>query len=385
MTKILTANDIVAQASERTGLSDYGDPAILKDLDRLLDAYNTEAKFTERGQGLAFNALVQAMSVRMQVEDWLKQHPELLDRPVEKPMFVFGLPRTGTTLVINLLASDPARRSFLRWEAFEPSPPPRPEELHAGPRYEKQQAQLDMAAQYMPHISAIHHEDADSPCECQFSMTPSFVSQVNASQAYIPNYNKWFLHEADYGPAFRFHKRFLQMLQHHATGRWTMKNPWHPLFLDALTEVYPDAQLVMTHRDPAEVLGSACSLLKAVRPIYTDHNDPKAIGEDLLETFDVMIQRQFAYREKHGWDAIYDVQYADTLKDPIGVIRGIYQHFGEPLTPAAEQAMDAYMANNKQGKHGKHSYTLEEFGLTREGVHERYADYIERLKIPVKK
>jgi len=333
---------------------------------------------------MAVKALVDAAAVRMKVDNWLDTHPELAERPIEKPLFVFGLPRTGTTLVINLLAADPARRSFLRWEINEPVPPATPEELHAGPRYAAAQAQAEMAVKYMPHIAAIHMEWADSPTECQFLMTPSFVSQVYESQAYIPTYRDWFLNEADYRPSFAFHKRFLQVLQANTGGRWTLKNPWHPLYLDALLDTYPDAQLVMTHRDPAEVLGSACSLIKAVRPIYTDREDLHAIGRDFIETFEVMIARMIAFREKHGWDVIHDVQYADTLKDPIGVVRGIYAKFGETLTPEAEAAMTAYMADNQQGKHGKHTYALEDYGLSKAMVHERFGDYIERFGIPVK-
>jgi hypothetical protein len=324
------------------------------------------------------------MANRMKIEAELAAHPELLDRPIEKPLFVFGLPRTGTTLMINLIASDPARRSFLRWEGIDPMPPARPEELRAGPRYETARAQGEMAKQHMPHIAAIHWEDPDSPTECQFLMTPSFCSQVYESQADVPSYRQWFMHEADYMPAFRFHKRTLQALQHHVGGRWTLKNPWHPLFLDALHETYPDARMVMTHRDPADVLGSACSLIKYVRAIYSDHVDLEGIGRSFIDTFETMIERSALYREKHGYDAIYDVQYADTVRDPMGTVRGIYDHFGEPLTPGAEAAMEKYMADNPKGKHGKHEYSLEEYGLSRAMVHERFASYIAAHDIPVK-
>jgi len=380
----MTADDIIAAAQAQTGLSDIGDPAALEGLERLLQCYAEEARFTERGLQMAQADLVTYMTLRMKVEGWLKDHPELLERPIEKPLFVFGLPRTGTTLLINLLHSDPARRSFLRWEAYDPVPPPKPEELHAGPRYQAMQDKTQMALKFMPEIASIHYEDADSPTECQFLMTPSFCAQVYEAQADIPTYRHWFLHEADYRPAFRFHKRMLQLLQSDTPGRWTLKNPWHPLFLDALTEVYPDAQLVMTHRDPAEVVGSICSLIKHVRKVYSDDVDLKGIGGSFIDTFQVMIDRAIAYKEKHGWDSILDVQYADMMRDPLGTVRGIYEHFGEPYTPEARAAMEAYMADNQQGKHGKHSYSLEEYGLTRESVHERFRDYIERFDIPVK-
>jgi len=376
--------DIIDAASAQTGLTDFGDPAILEGLEKLLISYAEEAKFTERGSQMAHTDLVNYLASRMKVEDWLKNHPELLERPIEKPMFVFGLPRTGTTLMINLLNSDPARRSFLRWEAYDPVPPPKAKELHAGPRYETAQATTEIALKYMPHISVIHHENADSPTECQFLMTPSFCAQVYEALADIPSYRNWFLHEADYLPAFRYHKRMLQLLQAKAPGRWTLKNPWHPLFLDALTTIYPDAQLVMTHRDPADVVGSCCSLIKYVRQVYSDDIDLEGIGKSFIDTFSIMIERTLAYHEKHGQDSILDVQYVDIVRDPLGIIRRIYDYFGEPFSPQAEAAMQAYMDNNPKGKHGKHSYALEEYGLTREGVHSHFRDYIKKFNIPVK-
>lgn len=380
----MTSDDIISAAQARTGLTDMGDRSVLVGLDRLLRAYETEGNFSERGRQMAYDDLVTYMSSRMRIEDWLARHPELLDRPIEKPMFVFGLPRTGTTLMINLLASDPARRSFLRWEIYEPTPPALPEELHAGSRYAERQAICEAALQYVPQIAAIHMEFADSPTECQFLMTPSFCAQVYDALADIPSYRQWFLHEADYRPAFQFHKRTLQALQHHTGGRWTLKNPWHPLFLDPLTEVYPDAQLVMTHRDPAEVVGSCCSLLKYSRQVYSDDLDLKAIGRDLMDTFRIMIDRQKAFREKHGRAAIHDVQYLETVRDPIGTVRKIYEAFDEELTPAALDAMKAYIGANPKGKHGKHEYSLTEYGLSAGQVREELGDYIEEFDIPVK-
>ncbi len=380
----MTVDDIISAASTRTGLTEIGDRSVLEGLERLLQAYETEAGFSEQGLQMAHGDLITYMSARMQIEDWLRRHPELLERPVDKPMFVFGLPRTGTTLMINLLASDPARRSFLRWEIYEPIPPARPEELHAGPRYEERQAICEMALQHVPEIAAIHMEFADSPTECQFLMTPSFCAQVYEALADIPSYRQWFLHEADYMPAFRFHKRTLQALQHYTGGRWTLKNPWHPLFLDPLTEVYPDAQLVMTHRDPVEVVGSCCSLIKYSRLVYGPNIDLKVIGRTFMDTFRIMIDRQNAFRAKHGPKAIHDVQYADTLRDPIGTVRKIYEAFDEELTPTALSAMNSYMADNPKGKHGKHQYNLAEYGLSAEEVRETFRDYVEDFDIPVK-
>jgi Sulfotransferase family len=226
----------------------------------------------------------------------------------------------------------------------------------------------------------MHHEDADSASECQFAMAPSFCAQVYDSQFDIPSYSDWFLN-ADYGPAFRYHKRLMQLLQAENGGRWTFKNPWHPLYLNALTSVYPDAQLVMTHRDPADVVASACSLIYHVRKLYSDSVDPIACGRLLLRTFDLMIERQQAHRDKHSQDAIHDVQYEEQVRDPIGTMRALYARFDEPLTEDAITAMEAMLAANPQGKHGKHVYALEDYGLDRAGVHAHFKGYIDRFGI----
>ncbi|MFT5481367.1 MAG: hypothetical protein ACI9GW_000008 [Halieaceae bacterium] len=380
----MQVDELIAAAQQQTGLSQLGDDGILEALGRLVDALNSEAKLTDRGTQSVQANLIATLANRMKVEDYLARHPHVLERPIEKPLFVFGLPRTGTTLAINLLSADPSRRSFLRWEAFDSVPPPQTSELHGGPRYEASQAQIEMSLKYAPHISAIHHEDADSPTECQFSMSPSFVAQYYDSMYDIPSYHQWFLHEADYLPAFQYHKRLLQLLQAQTGGRWTLKNPWHPLYLKELTTIYPDAQLVMTHRDPVDVVGSACSLVNTVRPMFSDDVDPKVIGQSLLETFDVMIARTLAYKEKHGWDSICDIQYADVMRDPIEEIRKVYQHFDEPFTAEAETAMNRYIQDNPKGKHGSHAYSLEDYGLNKEQIRERYKDYCERFAIPVK-
>ena len=381
----MQAQNLIAAAQRLTGgLTNLGDERILVGLNRLVDALNSEAKLNARGEKSFEGELTKTLANRLRVEDYLAKHPQLLERPIEEPMFVFGLPRTGTTLVINLLSADPARRCFLRWEAFDSVPPPKPSELHAGPRFEKAQAVVDMALKHAPHIAAIHNENGDSPTECQFSMSPSFIAQYYDAVLQIPSYHRWFLYEADYLPAFRYHKRLLQLLQAEAQGHWTLKNPWHPLYLDALTQVYPDAQLVMTHRDPVDVVGSACSLLKNVRIMFSDSVDPVAIGKDMLETFDEMIERTIAYKDKHGWDSIYDLQYADLMRDPIGEMKRLYERFDEPFSAEVEAAMMAFMRNNPQDKHGRHTYSLEDYGLTKAQVRAHYKDYCERFSIPVK-
>jgi hypothetical protein len=379
----MRVEEIIAKAREATGLSDIGDPAALEGLEVLVKASNEEARLTEVGAQRWEANLVNTLANRLRIVDYLKQHPEVLEKPIDRPTFVFGLPRTGTTLTINLLSADPARRCFLRWEALNSAPPAKPGELHSDPRFLAEQQKLEASVKFMPHIAAIHYEDADSPTECQYAMALSFCAQIFDSNVRIPSYTKWFF-ETSYLPAFKFQKQLLQMLQSTNGGRWTLKNPWHPLFLDDLTSVYPDARLVMTHRDPVEVVGSACSLIRHVRPMFSDQVDLREIADWMIGTFDLMIARQNAFRDKHGEDAIFDIQYAEQMRDPIGQMRKLYARFDEPFTAEAEAAMRKLLSENPQGKHGKHVYSLEEFGLTAEGVRAHFKDYCERFRIPVK-
>jgi hypothetical protein len=377
----MRVDKMIAKACENTGLADFGDAAALEGLERLVKASNEEARLSAVGAQRWEASIVSTLSNRLRIVDYLKRHPELLERPIERPMFVFGLPRTGTTLTINLLSADPNRRCFLRWEALNSVPPAKAGELHSDPRCEAEQQRLAVAIRHAPQIAAIHYEDADSPSECQYAMALSFCAQIFESNVHIPSYRNWFL-QADYLPAFRFQKRLLQLLQAENGGRWTLKNPWHPLFLDSLTTIYPDAQLVMTHRDPVEVVGSACSLIRHVRPMFSNTVDLRAIADQMIDTFDHMIVRQDAFRDKHGETSIYDIQYADQLRDPIGQMRKLYAHFGERFTLEAEAAMIKLLAEQPQGRHGRHSYSLEEFGLSEAGVRNHFRDYCERYNIP---
>jgi hypothetical protein len=371
---LIDADEILAAARTQTGLLDLDDQSILEGLNVYVRSLNDEARLTARGAQIIRGSLVQTLANRLRVDDHLVQHRELLDRPVTKPMFVFGLPRTGTTLTINLLNEDPARRCLRRWEALDSVPPPDATALSSDPRYVREQARLDAAVRHAPQIAAIHYEAADSPTECQYVMAQSFCAQLFEAQVHAPTYRSWWL-QASYRPAFRYHKRFLQLLQSAAPGHWTLKNPWHALYLDDLTTVYPDAQLVMTHRNPVEVVGSFCSLIENVRAMFSEAVDLRRIGEEALDTFSEMIRRSEAYRRKHGCEAIYDLHYPELMSDPIGQMRAIYLRFGESWTLATEQRMTALLDRNAQGRHGRHSYSLEAFGLTPGAVLERFQNY----------
>jgi len=371
---------MLSAASERTELDDYGDASFLEGLTTLVDAINSEAGFTAAGERRVEEFITHSLANRLDIEHFHKTHPGASERGVKKPLFVFGLPRSGTTLAINLLNEDPARRCLLRWEANNSVPPPTTQTLTTDPRCIREQALVDASVQHAPHISAIHHENAHSPTECQFIMSQNFCAQYYEAIAAVPTYRAWWL-QADYLPTFKYHKRLLQVLQWQAPGRWTLKNPWHALYLDDLTAVYPDAQLVMTHRDPVKVIGSFCSLIKNVRAMFSDDIDTLAIGSDIINTFEQMYQRTIDYRERNGWDSVYDLHYENLTKDPVGEIHRLYAHFDEPCTPDAGRAMQRYIDGNPKGKHGGHTYSLEEYGLDKQTIERRFLEYYARFNV----
>jgi hypothetical protein len=233
----------------------------------------------------------------------------------------------------------------------------------------------------MPHIAAIHYEDADSVTECQLSMLQDFCSHMLESVTEVPSWRAWFL-QTSYLPTFRYHKRLLQVMQAEQKGRWLLKNPWHALFLDDLTTVYPDAQLIMTHRDPVQVVGSFCSLVKNFRRLFSDDIDLKNIADSTVDIFQRMYRGALTHKAKHGEGSIYDLQYDALMRDPIGEMRKLYRRFDEPWTQATEEAMKTFLGKNPQAKRGRHFYSLEEYGLTPEYVREQFADYCRRFKVP---
>jgi hypothetical protein len=209
-------------------------------------------------------------------------------------------------------------------------------------------------------------------------MSQTFCAQIYEAQAAVPSYRRWFL-GSSYLPAFRYHKRLLQLLQSENPGRWTLKNPWHALYLQDLTSVYPDAQLAMTHRAPEKVVASFCSLIKNVRAVFSDAVDGRAIGRDALDLFEAMIERSEAYRARNGRAAIHDIGYDALLADPLGEMHKLYARFGEPLSEAAKAAMARFLRSNPQDKHGTHRYALEDYGLNDASVRERLGAYCERV------
>ena len=375
----LKPQSLLDAAAKSTGLSDFGDDAFRAGFDLLLASLDEEARLTTIGRVAARKRLIGLLETRLRLIEHRRRNPMVAQQEIVAPLFVLGLPRTGTTVLYGMLAADPAMRSPASWEVARPFPPPGP--TPDPKRIALMDKDFKQFLQIAPGVDAIHPLGSMLPQECLALQAPEFLSYEYPTTFPVPSYWAW-LREQDMRPAYEYEKRFLQHLQSgHAGDRWILKTPCHLMWLDALLQVFPDALLVHTHRNPTTVLASVSSLMTAFRGAMSNAVDPVAVGREQLDAWTWGLQRTIDVRDTLPADRVVDVHYEDTVQDPGGTVRRVYEHFGLPMTPAVEAAVTGYLAENPRDKHGTHRYTLEEFGLDRDEVDEAFAPYRERFGV----
>lgn len=380
MTQQLVADELIQRAQRDTGLERFDSDSFREGLERLLKEFNgnrpPEAAVERLGQ-----EVVAALANRLKTTDYLDKRPELLERPIEKPVFVFGIPRTGTTLLSNLLARDPARRSPLTWEIDDPVPPSTSETLYTDPRALERLEQERKMLEAYPEMGKYYRNSAIYPNECMFFMNHDFKALAWESRGKLPEYRDWLFNEADLTSTYRYHKRFLQLLQADAPGIWNLKMPSHALWLETLLETYPDARLVWTHRDPFTATGSFCSLISLAHRTFAGEVDKAYLGENCSWQAVQHANRIMDFRDKFGEDRVIDVHYADLTRDPVDTMRKLYRELGDEFTPEAEKGMCDWLADNPQNKFGKHEYKLTEYGLSVDKLQPLFERYLARYDV----
>jgi len=294
---------------------------------------------------------------------------------------VFGIPRTGTTLLSNLLAADPARRSPLTWEIDDPVPPPTKDALYTDPRA---LARLDMERKMLaarPEMGKYYRGSAIYPNECMFFMQHDFKALIWESRGKLPNYRDWLFQSADLSSSYQYHKRFLQLLQADAPGVWNLKMPSHGLWIKTLLAVYPDARLVWTHRDPLTATGSFCSIIALSHQAYTARVDMEWLGQNCSWQAQQHANRIMDARDALGEERIINVHYANLARQPIETMRTLYRSLGDEFTAQAEAGMRAWLADNPQDKFGKHEYKLAQYGLSPARIEALLERYLSRYEV----
>ncbi len=367
---------IIKEAQRKTGLSDTGPAGFEEGLERLTWSINHEAHLTQIGRIAAKGSLVNAMVSRLQIVDHIKKNPAIRDEKIEQPIFILGLPRTGTTILHAVVAEDPDSRAPLMWEMSAPYPPPTPDRAaHEATivEQEKQAAQLD---QLSPGFKAIHESNPRLAEECITMMASAFFQEQYSTVNHLPSYREWYM-DADAAPCYEWHKLFLQYLQaSFGVKRWVLKSPMHLPFLSTIVKMYPDACIIQTHRDPIKVLGSVSSLICTLRSGFSDTIDAHVIGREETDFFAKVLKRGMEQRQQiNNPQQFYDFQFDDIIQRPIDAIADMYNYFNLPLSEAARTQMQHYMDNRPRTKHGKHNYTLATFGLDAEKDGALFSDY----------
>jgi hypothetical protein len=379
----LDAEELLATASDRTGLEDFGSSGWRDRYDLLLRTLNDEAELSPLGRYHTRDVLLSLLEARLKAEQLLVDHPEILDTPIKAPIIIYGLPRTGTTLLQRLIARDEGLRHLKYWESENPMPlgsveKPLPD---PDPRIRKAKIRLALLHWAAPMIVDMHEMKAEEADEELWLMAMDFASFFFTGGYFVPSYTDW-LSNADLTDSYRHLYRMLQIMQWYRPGeRWILKSPQHLGHIRALLNVFPDATLVQTHRDPCTAIGSILSTVAYAARFNTDRPNPTAIGQSLNEMLEGMLRQSIEQRPA-GDDRFVDVHFRELVADPIAEVRRIYLKADRELTPETEAAMRQYLEAERGSGHAKHVYDLADFGLDHAERRQALRFYSERFNVP---
>jgi len=365
----LDEDSLTRHARLATGLDDFGDDQWREPFRVLVQSLEAEAKLTLMGRLMARSDIILWLSGRLRVTDTLKKLPQILEEEVAAPMVIVGLPRSGTSILYELLSQDPDVGVPLIWEALQPCPPPDAARYTSDPRIEQADKLFTQWSRVAPEFASMHEMRGDIPAECGLLMAGTFVSDHIAALHQAHSYSAYCA-DADYLPVYRYHKTILQILQwQNPRGRWLLKAPEHQVHLDTLLQVYPDARIVQTHRDPIVCMASATSLMGTLYHMRSDQPFNVQMFDNIImgEATARRLERVIEQREQGVVPAanIADSRYQDLMDDPLSCIEGIYAHFGMVLSDVARRRMREYLAAKPRGKFGRHDYAVDE-GRTRD-------------------
>jgi sulfotransferase family protein len=371
-----SADELEDGARAATGLDDFGSPYYREGLERTVEALNTEADLNDIGQVIQHATISNALIQRLKVEDTYALHPEIDEEVVGGPVFVIGLPRTGTTALSQLVAADPQFRSLRMWESQAPTPPPEAATQHTDPRIAQAEAGLEMLYDMFPLMKTLYNSEAKAATECQDLMGMSFRTFHFDGAVRVPGYLAWLM-DCDMRETYTFHRRVLKLLQWHCPPvLWHLKTPVHMFALDALVDAYPNAKFMWSHRDPTKVMGSVCSLIRYVRSWSSDRDDPRELGAEQLDSWAEATRRAMDFRRRVSDDRFADVAFADLQTNPVRTLEAAYQTLGLTFADTTARSVEQWALEHRPGSRGEHNYDLADYGLTPEGVRKRFVEYL---------
>jgi len=375
---------LIADAKELAhGRDDFGEPQFLEGLERFVRSLRDDARLNMVGQHIAIKRSHQHLANRLNYVGDRKQYPEIAQQKIVKPVFIIGLGRTGSTILHDILAQDPASRAPLTWEVTYASPPPQTATFGTDPRIALTEAGFPPMDVRREKFKAMHPTGAQLSQECVVMMGDTMSTPLFHNQFRVPSYQDW-VDTADRRHVYDFHKQQLQHLQSgHKLDRWVLKTGAHMWGLDHLLETYPDARIVFTHRDPVKSLTSYASLTALVREMGSDHVDKFEVAEDWNARLTAKLQSAIAIRAARDYPqaVFYDMKFSEFVRDQFAVVQQIYEAFDLPMTDEAAARMKWFIADNPQGKHGIHRYEAHEYGIDPAVVHAQFRPYMERFDL----
>jgi hypothetical protein len=370
-------DELVTRACERAGFDDFGGDSWREGLSLLVESCESAPGVNPGGLEFVYGQFVDAMWNRLRVVDFVKGHPDVLDQRIERPLVVLGLPRTGTSLASYLLDQDPLRRSLLTWEAEDSVPPSTPTTLRTDPRCLRKKAELGVLAEALKvaNIPLVHWDEADGPTECLFVQNQDFKAYLWEAFMPTPAYADWLL-RADMSSAYAYERMVLQVLQSRAPGNWSLKMPSHAVHIETLLATYPDVRIVWAHRDPFQSTASFLRLNYLSRAATGADVAVDVTVANVLRQLKEHVDRPLAARRRIGDDRFFDLHYADLTRDPIAVMRALYEWAGDDLTTSTEQAMLDWLDVHPQGRHGTSPYSLAGSGVGRVDLEPIFDEYL---------
>ncbi|MGV0043769.1 sulfotransferase family protein [Mycobacterium colombiense] len=381
----LSSDRLIDAATETTGLADFGKDGWREGLDRLVDALVTEAALNDLGVAAAYKELKYLLIARLGVVAHRNAHANITEAGVAPPVVIIGQARTGTTILHDLLAQDPAARVPRTWEVERPCPPPETASYSTDPRIEAVDARIAAVGAVMPDLFGMHPMGAQLGQECVCITASDFRSILFATEYRIPSYARWLFAEADHASVYGWHRIFLQHLQfRHPTDRWVLKSPGHIWTLAELTEAYPDALLVQTHRDPLRIIASVTSMYTTLRGLTSDAANPHEIASEwagyILDGLDRSVTARMDGTVNSA--KVIDVNFRDFVGNEVRTVDKIYHRFGMPFSDVARGRVADFLANHPQDKRGGHRYTFAFTGLDAGTWRERARRYQEYFDVP---
>ena len=382
----LRADRLLEEAAALAGVGDFGPEEDWREgLDRLLGALREEARLSALGVEIAARDVVRHLASRAAVLAWRRAHPEVAKEDVRAPIVIAGQPRTGTTILYDLLALDPALRAPLTWEVDRPVPPPETASFDSDPRIAEVEAELRAVDRILPGFTDFHPMGARLAQECVRITGGVFRSMIFPTQYRVPDYAEWLLREADLAPAYRWHRFFLQHLQsRHRGERWLLKSPGHLWHLGELAAEYPDAVLIRTHRDPLRVIASVAALVAHLRRMAAEGAGIPEAAAEFSEWILLGLDRAVEADEARLFppERVIDVHFAQFMADPFGTIREIYARLGRDLEGPTLARMRAFLeAHPGDGGGAGRRYRFADTGLDPEAIRERTARYERRFGV----